>query len=76
MEDRAAALVWQSEQQNKCPGCGGDLRETTHADAEGRYDGHVVRCHRCKARNTAIDRMKDDTDRTSLLVWATKEDDE
>lgn len=79
MEDRLAALAWHREQQRKkadtCPGCGGSLAETTDSDNEGGYVGEVLRCFACKARETAVERMKDDPHRSSLLVWAKLLDD-
>jgi uncharacterized protein with PIN domain len=72
-----AALAWHQAQReaeaDKCPGCGGSLAETTHPDNEGMYDGQVMRCHRCKAQHSVVERMKDDPNRASLLVYAVKE---
>jgi hypothetical protein len=72
--------MWHREQQRKkadtCPGCGGSLSDTTDADNEDAYVGHVLRCHACKARESAVERMKDDPHRSSLLVWAKSADEE
>jgi hypothetical protein len=72
-----AALAWQQVQQereaDRCPGCGGSLAETTDPDNEGCFDAHAVRCHRCKAQQSVVERMKDDPHRGSLLVYAVKE---
>ena len=46
------------------------MAETTSPDNEGEYVAEVLRCHSCKARETAVERMKDDPHRSSLLVWA------
>lgn len=71
--------MWQREQQRKkadaCPGCGGSLAETTDPEHEDGYHGQLLRCHACKARESAVERMKDDPHRNSLLVWARKTDD-
>ena len=73
------ALAWHQAQReadaDKCPGCGGSLAETTDPENEGRYDGEVVRCFRCKAQHSTVERMKDDPARSSLLVYTVKEKD-
>lgn len=46
-EDMAAALDWQTEQANRCPGCGFPFDETTDPGAEEKYDTELVRCHAC-----------------------------
>ena len=78
-DDRLAALAWDAERKRReadaCPGCGGSLVETTDPANEDRWEGQVVRCHRCKARSTASTRLGQDVDRSSLLVFTVKEQD-
>jgi hypothetical protein len=79
-DDRLSALAWDAERKRReadvCPGCSGVLSETTAPEAEGTYEAQVVRCHRCKARNRAAQRLGDDADRSSLLIYTVKEPDD
>lgn len=48
-EDMAAALDWQTEQANRCPGCGLPTDETTDPERDGLYVAELVTCHACAA---------------------------
>lgn len=54
---------------DKCPGCGGQLTETTdiHTDGRWRVDP-PTRCHRCTALGTAQDRYRE-TPHSHALLW-------
>lgn len=38
--------VWR---ETRCPGCGGDLAETTDPANDDRYQAEAIRCHKCTA---------------------------
>lgn len=43
-------LALQIYRETKCPGCGGDLDETTKAEHEDRYRHELpLQCYRCVA---------------------------
>jgi len=45
---------------DRCAGCGGDLHETTAAEADDAYGiDPPIRCHRCTAMMRAADQYKD-----------------
>lgn len=46
-EDRAYATALMDYDVNACPGCGGQLDETT--DTSHAYMVHQTTCHKCKA---------------------------
>lgn len=52
-EDMAAALEWQSEQANRCSGCGFPFDETTAVGRDEAYDAELVTCHACAAGDRA-----------------------
>lgn len=45
-----ALAAWRSR---RCPGCGGDLAETTDPDNEEQYLAEAIRCHRCTSQAIA-----------------------
>jgi len=46
-------MVWQESEAGKCPGCDDVLSETTDRVNEDVYEGHVVRCFKCAAKERA-----------------------
>lgn len=53
--DRMEARAWREVDAGRCPGCRGDLDETTDPDNEDAYDGHLVTCFKCAAKAQALD---------------------
>jgi len=66
-EDRMWVLAWDQVERDKCGGCGFPLSETTRADSEEKFRGHVVRCHACRSVSHAVETV-DDT--RGLMSWA------
>lgn len=53
-DDRTMALALLDYEADRCPGCGGQMRETTAPDSAGRWDaGLPHRCHACTALSVA-----------------------
>lgn len=48
-DDRGWVQALLSIQQAACPGCGGDLQETTRNDPDEGYDVTQVACKRCQS---------------------------
>lgn len=45
-----ALAAWR---QTRCPGCGGNLAETTDPASERAYESDAIRCHKCTAQAVA-----------------------
>lgn len=52
-EDMAAALEWQTEQANKCSGCGFSFDETTALGRDESFVAELVVCHACASADRA-----------------------
>lgn len=53
-------LALAAYRRGRCPGCGGDLAETTNPDNEGRYQRDLpVQCFRCLEYARAADAYQD-----------------
>lgn len=67
------ALAWQQIENGLCSGCKGDLAETTDPDNEDTYEGHVLRCHKCAARERAVKEFssQDGSSDVGLLTYTT-----
>jgi hypothetical protein len=49
-DEQAEVIAYEEMLDNQCPGCGGQLDETTDPDMEGEYVGSPpTRCFRCDA---------------------------
>lgn len=72
-EDRAYALALTDYDANRCPGCGGQLDETTDPKIADRV--HHTKCHRCvaiaKVRDAYHEEHKDPAGNSDadLLLW-------
>jgi hypothetical protein len=52
--EQAEVIAYEEMLDNQCPGCGGQVDETTHPDNEGEYEvGPPTRCFRCDALQRA-----------------------
>lgn len=49
--DTEAVLAWQEYQDQLCPGCGLPRDETMRKEHQNHYEGGVLRCHACAARD-------------------------
>ncbi len=58
-----ALAAWRA---SRCPGCGGDLAETTNPDNQNRYLTEALRCHRCTALHMSAAEWADE--RASMAV--------
>lgn len=57
--DMEMAAALQAYEAQDCPGCGGQLSETTAAENETRYRTKVsALCHRCVSREVAAKRVE------------------
>lgn len=68
-DERAWALALLEYEADKCPGCGGQLSQTTDPTTEGRW--HVpppTRCHRCTAIAAAQEPYRE-TKHPHALLW-------
>jgi hypothetical protein len=52
-EDRLAALVWKSEQDALCGGCGNPVTESMAPENELAYVAEPFTCHACKVKDLA-----------------------
>lgn len=52
-EDHAMLLGLQLYEDSLCPGCGWPKHVAWHADMDGWFDAHEVKCHACTARREA-----------------------
>lgn len=61
-------LALAEYQQSRCPGCGGDLAETTAPGNEGRYRRDLpVQCFRCLEFARAADVYRDEPHPHTLM---------
>src|SRR4030095_13235889 len=68
-EDRQAAIDLLAYEQSLCPGCGGDIAETTAADAEDGYEAvDPLLCHRCVAKEQYAKKWQDHPHPDALLI--------
>lgn len=49
-DDQAKALAWQTQDDDKCPGCANPLSESTSFDLRTSWQVDTVTCHACKLR--------------------------
>lgn len=70
-EDRRDAVALALEEAEQCPGCGGNIDETTDPANEYGYEINVVRCHRCHKQQRELQSYADEGDPSGLLVAAT-----
>lgn len=71
-DERAWALALLAVEGDTCPGCHGQMSETTAADAEGKYAASPpTRCHKCTAISQAQDAYHSNPNakHTSALLW-------
>lgn len=61
-DDIDAALVWQSEQDAKCPGCGQLKEETFDKDSPVDFNAVALRCAACATRDHAAKRIANNGD--------------
>lgn len=73
-EDRRWAIALIAEEAEKCPGCGGQLTETTDPEHEEHWHAEAMRCHRCAAQQREMRAFQKEGDPTGLLVMATLRD--
>jgi|GEM_PF-5138029 len=66
-------MVWQESEAGKCPGCADDLSVTTDRANEDAYEGHVVRCFKCAAKERAheVFSSQDGSSSAGLLTYST-----
>lgn len=69
-EDRRWALALVVEEGDECPGCHGQLEETTDPANEDRYRAEGIRCFRCYAQQIEMRAFHKDGDPTGLLIMA------
>jgi hypothetical protein len=70
-EDRELAVAYGAWEADRCPGCNGQLTETTDPANEEMYDAGVqARCHRCTAIDIAQDAAQHAPRPTALLLGA------
>jgi hypothetical protein len=55
-QDRGWIQALLSIEHSKCPGCGGDLEETTRQDPDEGYDVEHQPCKRCQSLEIARER--------------------
>jgi len=77
-DEQAGVLAYEEMLDNQCPGCGGQLDETTDPANEGEYEGSPpTRCFKCDALLAAqepylqVDQRtgKPVTHRPQALLW-------
>lgn len=62
-EQRGWVLALLEAEAGECSGCGGNLDDTMHPDAEEAWVGEIAgRCHRCTALAVAADRWTGNKD--------------
>lgn len=69
-EDRRWAIALQVEEDGQCPGCHGQLEETTDPANEFRWVGEGVRCHRCAVQQREMQDHIKRGDPSGLLIVA------
>lgn len=69
-EDRRWAVALLAEEAEACPGCQGQLAETTDADNEFRYHAEALRCHKCAAQQREMESFHKEGSTIGLLVSA------
>lgn len=68
--DRAWALALAEWESSRCPGCNGDLEETTNPANEDRYAADApVRCFRCSALQDRQAEYDDHPNRRAQVLW-------
>lgn len=68
-EDRRWAFALLEEEAEECPGCRGQLKETTDPENEFRYEVEAIRCHKCKTQQKLIGLYsRPPNDPTGILV--------
>ena len=73
-DERLWALALLDYDADACPGCGGQMTETTSPDAEYGYRvPPPTRCHRCTALAIAHDRHRDAAHPQALLWIAERQ---
>lgn len=75
-EDRRWALALIVEEGEKCPGCGGQIHETTDPELEFSWHAEAVRCHRCASQQREMRSHHRDGDPAGLLVMARRRSDD
>jgi len=69
-EDRRDAVALAMEEQGSCPGCKGQIEETTDPENQFRYVAEGIRCHRCAAQRHELDDHAKNGDPAGILVTA------
>lgn len=68
-DERAWAIALIEYESDKCPGCGGQLEETTDPKTEGRWKvPYPTRCQRCTALASAQEKYRQ-TFHPQALLW-------
>jgi hypothetical protein len=66
-------LALYAHRANRCKGCGGDLRETTAAEADDAYVPDLpLQCHRCVAMDMSHETYRDQPHPYSYLHVVTR----
>lgn len=59
-QSHAEMLALHAYRRTRCPGCGGNLEETTAAENEDRYKHEPsLQCHRCEEFARTADEYRD-----------------
>lgn len=48
--DRDKAIAWQQIEDDRCPGCGNPLSETTQFELRTEWVAEDVSCHACRTK--------------------------
>lgn len=72
-DERGWALALLEYEADQCPGCGGQMSETTDKTTEGRWRvPPPTRCHRCTAMAVAQDGYRN-ARQPQALFWTTED---